>query len=31
LTGLVKKIAPNVTTMTCGTVPEVERLIAAVA
>ena len=31
LTGLVKKIAPNVTTMTCGTVAEVERVLAAVA
>jgi [acyl-carrier-protein] S-malonyltransferase len=31
LTGLVKKIAPHVTTMTCGTVPEVERVLAAVA
>ena len=31
LVGLVKKIAPNVKTLTCGTVPEVERLLAAVA
>ena len=31
LSGLVRKIAPNVTTMTCGTVAEVERVLAAVA
>ena len=31
LTGLVKKIAPSVQTMTCGTVPEVEQLLARVA
>lgn len=29
LTSLVKKIAPNVTTMTCGTVVEVQRVLAA--
>lgn len=28
LTGLVRKIAPNVTTMACGTVAEVERLLS---
>jgi [acyl-carrier-protein] S-malonyltransferase len=31
LTGLVKKIAPSVQTMTCGTVPEVEQLLERVA
>jgi [acyl-carrier-protein] S-malonyltransferase len=31
LTGLVKKIAPSVQTMTCGTVPEVEQLLSKVA
>jgi [acyl-carrier-protein] S-malonyltransferase len=31
LTGLVKKIAPTVHTMTCGTVAEVEQLLAKVA
>src|SRR5215203_1251645 len=31
LTGLVKKIAPSVQTMTCGTVSEVEHLLAKVA
>jgi len=31
LTGLVKKIAPSVQTMTCGTVAEVEQLLARVA
>jgi [acyl-carrier-protein] S-malonyltransferase len=31
LTGLVKKIAPAVHTMTCGTVAEVEQLLAKVA
>ena len=31
LTGLVKKIAPSVQTMTCGTVPEVEHLLSKVA
>jgi [acyl-carrier-protein] S-malonyltransferase len=31
LTGLVKKIAPSVQTMTCGTVGEVEQLLARVA
>jgi [acyl-carrier-protein] S-malonyltransferase len=31
LTGLVKKIAPSVQTMTCGTVSEVEQLLARVA
>jgi [acyl-carrier-protein] S-malonyltransferase len=31
LTGLVKKIAPTVKTMTCGTVPEVDRLLELVA
>ena len=31
LTGLVKKIAPSVETMTCGTVSEVEQLLARVA
>ena len=30
LTGLVKKIAPTVNTMTCGTVAEVEQLLARV-
>jgi len=30
LTGLVKKIAPNVQTMTCGTVGEVEELLTRV-
>jgi [acyl-carrier-protein] S-malonyltransferase len=30
LTGLVKKIAPNVQTMTCGTVGEVEQLLTRV-
>ena len=31
LTGLVKKIAPSVETMTCGTVTEVEQLLSRVA
>jgi [acyl-carrier-protein] S-malonyltransferase len=31
LTGLVKKIAPAIQTMTCGTVAEVEQLLAKVA
>ena len=31
LTGLVKKIAPSVETMTCGTVAEVEQLLSRVA
>jgi [acyl-carrier-protein] S-malonyltransferase len=31
LTGLVKKIAPAVQTTTCGTVPEVEQLLARVS
>jgi len=31
LTGLVKKIAPSVETMTCGTVNEVEQLLSRVA
>ena len=31
LTGLVKKIAPSVATMTCGTVSEVEQLLSRVA
>ena len=31
LTGLVKKIAPSVQTMTCGTVAEVEQLLSKVA
>jgi [acyl-carrier-protein] S-malonyltransferase len=31
LTGLVKRIAPNVATATCGTSVEVERLLAQVA
>jgi [acyl-carrier-protein] S-malonyltransferase len=31
LTGLVKKIAPSVRTMTCGTVAEVEQLLSNVA
>jgi [acyl-carrier-protein] S-malonyltransferase len=31
LTGLVKKIAPAVQTSTCGTLPEVEQLLARVA
>jgi [acyl-carrier-protein] S-malonyltransferase len=31
LTGLVKKIAPSVPTMPCGTAPEVEQLLARVA
>jgi len=31
LTGLVKKIAPNVKTMTCGTVAEVNKLLELVA
>ena len=31
LTGLVKKIAPSVQTMTCGTVPEVEQLLSRAA
>jgi [acyl-carrier-protein] S-malonyltransferase len=31
LTGLVKKIAPSVQTMTCGTVTEVEHLLSRVA
>jgi [acyl-carrier-protein] S-malonyltransferase len=31
LTGLVKKIAPSVQTMTCGTVGEVEQLLSKVA
>jgi len=31
LTGLVKKIAPAVQTATCGTVPEVEHLLAKVS
>jgi len=31
LTGLVKKIAPSVATMTCGTVTEVEQLLSRVA
>ncbi len=31
LVGLVKKIAPNVKTMTCGTIAEIEQLLAAVA
>jgi [acyl-carrier-protein] S-malonyltransferase len=31
LTGLVKKIAPSVETMTCGTVTEVEQLFSRVA
>jgi len=31
LTGLVKKIAPAVQTATCGTLPEVEQLLARVA
>jgi [acyl-carrier-protein] S-malonyltransferase len=31
LTGLVKKIAPSVQTMTCGTAQEVEQLLARVA
>jgi len=31
LTGLVKKIAPSVETMTCGTVTEVEQLLLRVA
>ncbi|HJU73511.1 MAG TPA: hypothetical protein VJ717_07180, partial [Gemmatimonadaceae bacterium] len=31
LVGLVKKIAPNVKTMGCGTVSDVERLLAAIA
>ena len=31
LTGLVKKIAPSVQTMTCGTVSEVDQLLAKVA
>jgi [acyl-carrier-protein] S-malonyltransferase len=30
LTGLVKKIAPSMQTATCGTVPEVEHLLAKV-
>lgn len=29
LVGLVKKIAPNVTTMTCGTAADIEQLLAA--
>jgi [acyl-carrier-protein] S-malonyltransferase len=31
LAGLVRKIAPNVKTMTCGTAAEVDQLLAAVA
>jgi [acyl-carrier-protein] S-malonyltransferase len=31
LVGLVKKIAPNVETMTCGTAAEIDQLLAAVA
>ena len=31
LVGLVKKIAPNLKTMTCGTVAEVNKLLEAVA
>ena len=31
LTGLVKKIAPNVKTMTCGTVAEVNQLLELAA
>ena len=31
LVGLVKKIAPNLTTMTCGTVAEVNKLLEAAA
>jgi [acyl-carrier-protein] S-malonyltransferase len=31
LVGLVRKIAPNVKTMTCGTAAEVDKLLAAVA
>jgi len=31
LTGLVRKIAPTVQTATCGTLPEVEQLLARVA
>ena len=31
LTGLVRKIAPAVQTATCGTLPEVEQLLARVA
>jgi hypothetical protein len=31
LVGLVKKIAPNVKTMTCGTAADVEQLLVAVA
>ena len=31
LTGLVKKTAPTVQTMTCGTVAEVEQLLSKVA
>jgi [acyl-carrier-protein] S-malonyltransferase len=31
LTGLVKKIAPSVATMTCGTVGEVDQLLSRVA
>jgi len=31
LTGLVKKIAPSVETMTCGTVTEVEQLLSRIA
>lgn len=31
LVGLVKKIAPNVTTMTCGTAADVEQLLAAIS
>ena len=31
LTGLVKKIAPSVETMTCGTVNEVEQLLSRIA
>lgn len=30
LVGLVKKIVPNVTTMTCGTAADVEQLLAAI-